>query len=115
MTLLTQYGEFPQTLCTLWHVSVAHGLWHMSVAHVRFIDVITVTVVFLDSNVSTLPQVSWYAGRNEVASYPGHLTPVFVACSTNKGEALAKLVTCSDLRGCWVDVWRSGKFPERPQ
>jgi len=27
----------------------------------------------------------------EVASYPGLLTPAFVACSTNAGEGLVKL------------------------
>ena len=39
-----------------------------------------------------------------LASYPGLLTPVFVACSTNVGEGLVKLVTCSDVHGC-VEEW----------
>jgi len=42
--------------------------------------------------------------------YPGLLTPVFVACSTNAWEGLVKLVTCSDVPGCWVDI--SGSCPE---
>ena len=45
-----------------------------------------------------------------VASYPGRLSPVFVACSTKVGESLVKLITCSDvpawaLGGC-VDEWQ---------
>ena len=44
-----------------------------------------------------------------VASYPGRLSPVFVACSTKVGESLVKLITCSDvpawaLGGC-MDEW----------
>ena len=31
----------------------------------------------------------------------------FVACSTNTGKGLVKLITCSDVPGHWVDVWRS--------
>jgi len=50
-----------------------------------------------------------------LASYPGLLTPVFVACSTNAGEGLVTLIMCNDVPGCWVDVWRSGTFPEKPQ
>ena len=42
-----------------------------------------------------------------------HLTPVFVTCSTNVGEGLVKHITRSDVLGCWVDVWRSGTFPEK--
>jgi len=34
-----------------------------------------------------------------LASYPGLLTPAFVACSTNAGEGLVKLITCSDVPG----------------
>ena len=30
---------------------------------------------------------------------PGPLTPVFLACSTNAGEGLVKLVMCSDIGG----------------
>jgi len=45
-----------------------------------------------------------------VASYPGLLTPAFVACSTNMGEGLVKLTTCNDVPGSWVDVWRSDIF-----
>jgi len=47
-----------------------------------------------------------------LASYPGLPTPAFVACSTNVGEGLVKLIMCSDVPGRWVDVWRSGTFPE---
>jgi len=37
------------------------------------------------------------------------LTLAFVACSTNVGEHLVKLITCYDVPGhWWVDVWRSG-------
>ena len=46
------------------------------------------------------------------ALYPGLLTPVFVACSTNAREGLVKLITCSDVPGCWMDIWRSGTFPQ---
>ena len=34
-----------------------------------------------------------------------------VCCSTNAGEGLVKFLTCSDVLGHWVDVWR-GTFPE---
>ena len=37
-----------------------------------------------------------------VALYPGLFTPVFVACS--------KLITCNDIPGHQVNVWRSGTF-----
>ena len=46
----------------------------------------------------------------KVALYPGLLTPSFVACGTNAGKGLAKLIMCKDIPGCWVDVWRSGTF-----
>ena len=46
------------------------------------------------------------------ALYPGLLTPAFVACSTNMGKGLVKLITCCDVPGHWVDVWRSGIFLE---
>ena len=39
-----------------------------------------------------------------VASYPGLLTLAFVACSTNVGEGLVKLITCNDRPGC-VEEW----------
>jgi len=52
---------------------------------------------------------------NYLASYPGLLTPVFVACSSNAREGLVKLIMCNDIHGCWVDVWRSGTFPEKQQ
>jgi len=42
--------------------------------------------------------------------YPGLLTPAFVTCITNTGEGLVKLITCCDVPGLWVDVWRSGTF-----
>ena len=45
-----------------------------------------------------------------VASYPGLLTLAFVASSTNAREGLVKLITCNDAPGCWVDMWRSGRF-----
>ena len=48
---------------------------------------------------------------DSVSSFPGLLTPVFVACITNVG-GLVKLVTCGDVKGRWVDVWRSGTFPK---
>ena len=31
------------------------------------------------------------------------------------GEGLVKLVTCSDVDGRWVDIWRSDTFPSKPQ
>jgi len=37
-------------------------------------------------------------------SYPGLLTPAFVACSTNTGEGLVKLITCNDVPGR-VEEW----------
>jgi len=45
-----------------------------------------------------------------IASYPGPLTPAFVACSSNTGEGLVKLITCHDVPGRFGDVWRSGIF-----
>jgi len=50
-----------------------------------------------------------------LASYSSLLTPAFVACSTNVGEGLVKLMTCSDISRRWVDMRRSGTFPEKPQ
>ena len=50
-----------------------------------------------------------------VSLYPGLPTPGFVACSTNTEEGLVKLITCNDIPGHWVDVWRSGTFPEKLQ
>jgi len=44
------------------------------------------------------------------ALYPCLFNPAFAACSTNAGEGLVKLITCSYVPGCWVDVWRSGRF-----
>ena len=44
-----------------------------------------------------------------IALSPG-LTPAFVTCSTNVGGGLVKLITCNDIPGRWVDVWRSGTF-----
>ena len=35
---------------------------------------------------------------------PSHPSIHFITCSTNIGEGLAKLVTCSDVLGCWVDI-----------
>ena len=35
---------------------------------------------------------------------------VTCTCSTDVGEDLLKLVTCSDVHGHWVGVWRSGTF-----
>jgi len=43
-------------------------------------------------------------GIKETAVTAGLLTPAFVACSTNVGEGLVKLVTCSDIPGC-VEEW----------
>ena len=39
-----------------------------------------------------------------VASYPGLFISMFVACNTNAGEFLVKLIASSDVPGCWVDV-----------
>jgi len=49
------------------------------------------------------------------ASYPGLLNLAFVACIANMGEGLVKLITCNDVPGRLVDVWRSGTFPEKLQ
>ena len=55
-----------------------------------------------------------YNGRSQrvhlLTLYPGIFTPVFVACSTNVGEGLVKLITCNDILGHWVDVLRSCTF-----
>ena len=48
--------------------------------------------------------VSIYVTHHGLASYPGLLTPVFVACSTNTGGGLVKLITYNDVPGCWVGV-----------
>jgi len=47
--------------------------------------------------------------------YPGLLTPVFVIGSTNVREGLVELFKCNDVARHWMDVWRSGTFPEKPQ
>ena len=44
-----------------------------------------------------------------LASHPGLLTSAFIAFRTNVGKP-GKLVTCNDVPGCRVDVWRSGTF-----
>ena len=51
-------------------------------------------------------------GCRTLASFPGLLTPAFVACSTNTGEGLVKLVTCSDVGERYMDEWKSGTFTE---
>ena len=48
--------------------------------------------------------------RLVLASYPGLLVALFVACSAKYGEGLVKLIMCSGISGCWVDIWRSGTF-----
>ena len=50
-----------------------------------------------------------------VASYSDLLTLELVACNTNVQESLVKIVMYSDVPGCWMDVWRSGTFPEKQQ
>ena len=47
---------------------------------------------------------------NYLASYPGLLTPVFVTHSTNAGEGSVKLITCNDIPGRWVNMWRSATY-----
>ena len=39
--------------------------------------------------------------------HPGFLTPAFVACSTN---VKVELVTCNNIPGYWLDMWKSGTF-----
>ena len=53
---------------------------------------------------------SWSGYSCRVASYPDLLTPAFVTCCTIMGESLEKLITCKDIRGRWVGMWRSGTF-----
>jgi len=53
---------------------------------------------------------AFFQCRLMLASYPGLLVALFVACSTNTGEGLVKLVMCNGIPGCWVDIWRSGTF-----
>ena len=48
--------------------------------------------------------------QSKVASYPGLLPPAFFACSTNLVKDLVKLIMYNSIRGCCVDVWRSGTF-----
>ena len=60
-----------------------------------------------------LEACSWVANSHALASYPVLLAQAFVAGSTNAGERPGKLITCSGVPGCWVDVWRSGTFPEK--
>ena len=66
---------------------------------------------------------------NTIASFPGLLTPAFVACSTNAGEGLVKLVTPGTnaggrpsktrhvqvTSGRNMNIWRSGTFLRKPQ
>ena len=47
----------------------------------------------------------------DLALYPGLVTPAFVACSTNTGEGLVKLIHAMT----YLDVWRSGTYPEKSQ
>jgi len=49
-------------------------------------------------------QIIMYGGTSSLASYPGPLPPAFVACSTNMGEGLVTLITCSNVPGC-VEEW----------
>ena len=48
-------------------------------------------------------------------SYPGLPTPAFLTCTTNTREGLVKVIMCSDVHGCWVDVWRNCTFPVKLQ
>jgi len=48
---------------------------------------------------------------NDLALYPGLLTPVLVICSTNAGEGLVKLITCNDVPGRVESV----TFPQKQQ
>ena len=59
--------------------------------------------MFLGSMLSNSHEL--YCCVVRLASLPGLLTPVFVACCTNTGEGLVNLITCSDVSGHQVDVW----------
>ena len=54
----------------------------------------------------------WYEplAAQLIVLYPGLLTPEFVTFITNVGEGLVKLITCNDVSGHYVDVWRCGIF-----
>jgi len=47
----------------------------------------------------------YVSARVNCSSYLGLLTPASVACSTNVGRGLVKLIACSDIPGCWVEEW----------
>ena len=53
---------------------------------------------------------AFFRCRLMLASHPGLLVALFVACSTNTGEGLVKVIMCSGIFGCWVDIWKSGTF-----
>jgi len=56
-----------------------------------------------------MKEIVWLSGSNNnysilscylcAPSYPGLLTSAFVTCSTNVGEGLVKLITCSEIPG----------------
>jgi len=54
---------------------------------------------------------------SDLASYPGHLTPAFVACRTSVGKGLVELIARNDVHvpGYCLDTWRSGIFSEQSQ
>ena len=49
-------------------------------------------------------------GLTTLASYPGLLTAVFVACSTSTVEGLVKVIMCSDVPGGHVEEWHLVSF-----
>jgi len=62
-----------------------------------------------------LSQIHSHIGTCTVASCPDILTPAFATCSTSAREGVVTLNICSDIPGYWVDLWRSGRFPENTQ
>ena len=49
-----------------------------------------------------------YSDSRTSSNSGGLFALALVICSTNAGEGLVKLVTCSDVHGHWIDMWRSG-------
>jgi len=50
---------------------------------------------------------------NRTFVYHIALYPAFDTCSSNVWEGLVKPFMCSDIPGCWVDVWRSVAFLDK--
>ena len=91
----------------------SHLQWRSSVK-VTFLNLLHQTLLHQALFHQTVIQRMW--SKCSIAFCPGLPTPAFVAYNTNVGEGLVNW-SCAVmyLDVAWVDVWRSGTFPEKTQ